>query len=40
MNTRLKIRRTDISALVEDAKAVEMMYLANLDRAEKILEEI
>lgn len=36
----LKIRRTDISALVEDAKGVEMMYLATLDRAEKILEEL
>ena len=36
----LKIRRTDISALAEDAKAVEMMYLATLDRAEKILEEL
>jgi hypothetical protein len=36
----LKIRRTDISALIEDAKGVEMMYLATLDRAEKILEEL
>lgn len=36
----LKIRRVDISALVEDAKAVEMMYLATLDRAEKILEDM
>lgn len=35
----LKIKRTDIEALVEDAKGVEMMYLATLDRAEKILEE-
>lgn len=36
----LKIRRTDIEALVEDAKGVEMMYLATLDRAEKILEDM
>lgn len=36
----LKIRRFDIEALIEDAKAVEMMYLATLDRAEKILEEL
>ena len=36
----LKIRRFDIESLIEDAKAVEMMYLATLDRAEKILEEL
>ena len=36
----LKIKRADVEALVEDAKGVEMRYLATLDRAEKLIENM
>jgi len=35
----LKIRRFDVQTYVDEAKEVEMIYLATLDRAEKMIKE-
>lgn len=35
----LKIRRFDVQTYVDEAKEVEMMYLATLDKAEKMVKE-